>query len=372
MTHGTRPAPNLPVWDDDPTWLPPAPLDGDTAADVCVIGLGGSGLVAVRALRAQGADVIGIDAADVGAGAAGRNGGLLLAGLASFHHDAVARLGHERAVALYRRTLDELDRVFTEFPECTRRTGSLRIAASDAEVADCRAQLTQMTHDGLPVEWYSGAEGEGLLLPTDGVMQPLTRVRSMARRAQSTGARLHSRSRALEVTGSQVVTDRGVIACRRVIVAVDGRLDLLLPELAPRVRTARLQMLATEPARDVHIPRPVYWRDGYEYWQQLADGTVAVGGFRDLHEEDEWTHDDTPSVAIQGHLDRFLREHIGTQAAVTHRWGASVSYSTTGAPICEEVRDGVFVIGAYSGTGNIVGALCARDAAEWAVSSLTR
>ncbi len=358
---------NTPVWDDDPSWIAPPPLDGDARCDVCVIGLGGSGLVAVRALRDAGANVIGVDANDVGSGAAGRNGGLLLAGLADFHHDAVRRLGHDIAVTLYRRTLTELERVFGEFPECTRRTGSLRIAASEVERDDCRAQLEQMQRDGLPVEWYAGPEGEGLLVPTDGVMHPLARARAMATRARDAGAALHSHTRATEITGSRVLTERGPINCRRVIVAVDGRLEQLLPELKPRVRTARLQMLATAPANDVSISRPIYRRDGYEYWQQLSDGSIALGGFRDKHEMHEWTHDAAPSGAIQRRLDEFLRAHIGTQAPVTHRWAASVSYTHTGAPICEEVRDGVFAIGAYSGTGNIVGALCARDAVTWAL-----
>ena len=335
---------------------------------MCVVGLGGSGLVAVRALREAGVRVIGIDAADVGAGAAGRNGGLLLAGIADFHHDAVRLLGHEIAVAWYRRTLPELDAVFAAFPQCTRRTGSLRIAASDAELDDCRAQLAQLQLDGFPAEWYAGPEGEGLLVPTDGVMQPLTRVRAMAREAMRAGAMLHSRTRALDITNTSVRTDQGVITCDRVIVAVDGRLEALLPELAPRVRTARLQMLATAPAFDVCIPRPVYWRDGYEYWQQLSDGSIALGGFRDTDVEHEWTHDATPSARIQERLEQFLRAHIGTRALITHRWAASVSYSSTGAPICEQVRTGVFAIGAYSGTGNIVGALCARDAVRWAMS----
>ena len=363
---------NRPVWDDDPSWIAPPPLDGDAQCDVCVVGLGGSGLVAVRALRDAGVEVIGIDANDVGSGAAGRNGGLLLAGLADFHHDAVRRLGHEVAVALYRRTLEELERVFVEFPDCTRRTGSLRIAASDEECDDCRAQLAHMQRDALPVEWYVGPEGEGLLVPTDGVMQPLARVRAMATRARHAGAQLHGHTGATDVTRSRVMTARGAIHCQRVIVAVDGRLERILPELAPRVRTARLQMLATAPAHDVSIPRPIYWRDGYEYWQQLNDGAIALGGFRDKHEADEWTQDATPSGAIQARLDDFLRTHIGTQAPVTHRWAASVSYTHTGAPISEEVRDGVFAIGAYSGTGNIVGALCARDAVAWALRSLKR
>lgn len=39
-----------------------------------------------------------------------------------------------------------------------------------------------MKADNLEVEWYKGPEGEGLLVPTDGVMNPLTRVREMAKR----------------------------------------------------------------------------------------------------------------------------------------------------------------------------------------------
>jgi gamma-glutamylputrescine oxidase len=361
---------NTPVWDDDPLWQSPAPLDGAATCDVCVIGLGGSGLVALGALHAAGIHAIGIDAADVGAGAAGRNGGLLLAGLADFHHDAVRTLGHARALTLYQRTLAELEAVFAEFPECTRRTGSLRIAASDDEVDDCRAQLAQMQRDALPVEWYEGPEGIGLLIPTDGVMQPLARARALARSARDRGVRMHAGTRATAVSGTAVVTERGDIRCSRVIVAVDGRVELLLPELASRVRTARLQMLATAPAHDVSVPRPVYWRDGYEYWQQLPDGAIALGGFRDTALADEWTTHAEPSDVIQQRLEQFLREHIGTAAPITHRWAASVSYSTDGAPVCEEVRDGVFAIGAYSGTGNIVGALCARDAAEWATRTM--
>ena len=361
-------APNSPVWDDEPDWVPLSPLDGDAVCDVCVVGLGGSGLVAVRALRAHGVDVIGLDAHDAGAGAAGRNGGLLLAGLADFHHDAVRTLGHGTAVALYRRTLAELDAMFAEFPDCTRRTGSLRIAASDAERDDCRAQLAQMQADDLPVEWYRGNEGEGLMVPSDGVMQPLRRVRAMARAALASGARLHGHTRVHDLSGSAVVTDRGTITCRRVIVAVDGRLESLLPELAPRVRTARLQMLASAPCADRQIPRPVYWRDGFEYWQQLPDGSIVLGGFRDTAIDAEWTHDSTPSATIQRHLDDFLRHTLHVRSPVTHRWAASVAYTESGAAICEEVRDAVFVIGAYSGTGNVVGALCARDAAEWAIS----
>ncbi len=62
-------------------------------------------------------------------------------------------------------------------------------------------------------------------------------------------------------------------------------------------------------------------------------------------------------------LESFLRESIGVLAPITHRWAASVSYTTDGKPVLEEVRKGVFVIGGYNGTGNIIGALYGRKVA---------
>jgi hypothetical protein len=62
-----------------------------------------------------------------------------------------------------------------------------------------------------------------------------------------------------------------------------GRLESLVPELAGTVRTARLQMLATAPTREIDIPCPVYARYGFDYYQQLPDGSVALGGERIVH-----------------------------------------------------------------------------------------
>lgn len=67
-------------------------------------------------------------------------------------------------------------------------------------------------------------------------------------------------------------------------------------------------------------------------------------------------------------LERFLRERLGVWAPVTRRWAASVSFSTGVLPVLEEVRVGVWVLGGYSGTGNVMGALCGRAAAQLALA----
>jgi glycine/D-amino acid oxidase-like deaminating enzyme len=333
-------------------------------ADVCVVGLGGSGLAAIHELQRHGARVVGLDARQVAGGAAGRNGGFLLAGPADFHHDAIRIAGHARAVALYRRTLDEIDRMMGETPEAIRRTGSLRIAESAEELDDCRAQLAAMTADGLAAEWYAGPEGEGLLIPTDAVFHPVARCRTMAGRAAMAGAALYEATAADTIAGDAVATAEGMVRCGAVIVAVDGRLERTLPELVGRVRTARLQMLATAPTAEVRFPRAVYSRYGYEYWQQLPDGSVVLGGFRDRGGEGEWTDRAEPAEPVQGMLEAHLRTRLGVTAAITHRWAGVVGYTPTGLPISEEVRPGVWAVGAYSGTGNVVGAICGRGAAR--------
>ena len=68
---------DLPVWDDG-RWTPLPALPGDVSADVCVVGLGGSGLACVLELLALNKRVVGLDAGSVGGGAAGRNGGFLI------------------------------------------------------------------------------------------------------------------------------------------------------------------------------------------------------------------------------------------------------------------------------------------------------
>ncbi len=363
-------APNTPVWETlDWTALPP--VSEPLTCDVCVVGLGGSGLTAIHELRGQGVDVIGVDAGMVAGGAAGRNGGLALAGLAPFYHRAVEDIGRERALGLYRATLDEQQRMLEATPGHVRVTGSLRIAVDAAEGEDCVKQFEAMQEDGLPVELYDGDFGRGLMFPTDMSFNPLARCRSLARQAIEKGARLFESSRATEINGESVVAGGHAIQCGSVIVAVDGRLDQLLPELSGRVRTARLQMLGTEPTTDIQLDRPMYLRDGYEYVQQLPSGALALGGFRDMHEADEWTHDATPTDEIQELLEGFLRAALSPNAKITHRWAASVGYVEGTLPVMEEVRPGVWAIGGYSGTGNLVGALAGRAAAAAATGAET-
>jgi glycine/D-amino acid oxidase-like deaminating enzyme len=164
-----------------------------------------------------------------------------------------------------------------------------------------------------------------------------------------------------------VVTAYGSVSSAAVVVAVDGKLELLLPELAGRVRTARLQMLSTAPIAPGRLPCPVYGRWGYDYAQQDSSGRLFVGGGRDQFEPEEWTADTQPTAAVQGWISQVAARFAGEPVAVTHRWAASVGYTPDARPLVTSVRPGVVACGGYNGTGNLVGPIAARAAVALAV-----
>jgi glycine/D-amino acid oxidase-like deaminating enzyme len=366
-------------WDEAVAdWPGLPPLGGDITADACVVGLGASGLAAIEALADRGLSVVGVDAGRVAAGAAGRNGGFLIGGPARFLHDALARWG-PAAVELYRATLAELDRLAERLgPDVIRRVGSIRLAglpgepgsdaeAADhaAELADCAAHAAALRAHGIAVDEYDGPLGRGLFLPDDAATNPALRAVLQARELAPRAA-LHEHTRVSAVHAGHVRTERGTISADYVIVAVDGRLPAVVPSLTGRVRTARLQMLATAPLPP-RLPCPVYGRWGYDYAQQAPDGRLFVGGGRDRFVDAEWTDDGQPTEPVQAYIETVAARMAGRPVSVTARWAASVGFTDDGRPLCTMVDDGVVAVGGYNGTGNLVGPVSARAAVALAV-----
>jgi glycine/D-amino acid oxidase-like deaminating enzyme len=365
-------------WDADPGvagWPGLPALSADLRADVCVVGLGGSGLAAVGEVLRRRLSVVGVDAGRVAAGAAGRNGGFLLGGPAIGIHRAGTSWGLAAALELYRQTLAEIAELASLLgPQVVRQVGSLRIAGlpgepadeleqadRQAELADCDEQYDELRRHGIAVRRYAGELGTGLFLPDDAAMNPARRALGLAT-LYSGQARLFENSPVTAISAGRVQTAGGSVSAGLVVVAVDGRLELLLPELAGRVRTARLQMLATEPVLAGRLPCPVYGRWGYDYAQQDLAGRLFVGGGRDRFVEQEWTPQDQPTAGVQAWIEQVAARFAGGPVRVSHRWAASVGFTADARPLVTEVRPGVIACGGYNGTGNLVGPVAARAA----------
>jgi gamma-glutamylputrescine oxidase len=145
-----------------------------------------------------------------------------------------------------------------------------------------------------------------------------------------------------------------------VVVAGDGFTAGLLPELAFAVQPTRGQVLATEPLRELLYDRPHYARSGYDYWQQLPDRRLVIGGNRDASLETEETDVAETTDLIQARIEALVEALVGERPAVTHRWAGIWGTTPDLVPLVGRSpgRDGVWIAGGYSGHGNALGLAC--------------
>jgi gamma-glutamylputrescine oxidase len=369
-------------WLDGP-YAPRPRLTGSVEVDACVVGGGVAGLACARRLAQHGIETVLLERGTVAGGASGRNGGFLIAGVALFHNDARQRYGAERASEMYARTLAAQKEVYElaaelEAGETVRRIGLLRLAVSEDEAEHVRRHAAALREDGFPGELVERdalppvLRTSGLvacLTEHDGALHPVRWYRALAQAAEAAGARICEgspvRAPVPAPDEGPVETDAGVVRSRRVVVAADGALPALVPEYAGRVRPRRLHMVATRPLPPM-LERMVYARWGHEYLQQRPDGRVLAGGFSDVDGRDSYTDSDAGSPAIWRRVERYLREDLGVDAELTHRWAGVVGYTDDALPYVGEVpgRPGLYVAGGYSGVGNVPGFMSGCDLAD--------
>ena len=347
---------NEPIWlAEADVSLPPTPRLDD-AVDVAVVGAGMTGCACARLLAEAGRRVRIHEARTVASGASGRNGGFVLAGGAARYDVARESYGPEQARELWRRTEAALDRMESLAGDELRRPGSLRLAADPEEREGIRAEYEALRADGFDAEWcdelpprlapsFDGA----IFHARDGAVQPAVFVRRLAAAAVEAGAAIveHDRVESLDALDAD-----------EVVVAIDGYGRGLVPELAGAIWPARGQVIATEPLPKRLFDYPHYARQGFDYWQQLPDGRLVLGGFRDFSIMSELTDVEETTPVIQEALDAFLVELVGYPPRVTHRWAGIFGLTQDLLPLVGRVRDGVWVAAGYSGHGNVLGFMC--------------
>ena len=343
-----------------PYWLEEAapPLPAGSLADevdVAVVGAGITGCACALALAEAGRSVLVVDERRVAEGASGRNGGFALRGTAGAYDEVVAALGREQALALWQWTEAELSALVELGGDAVRRLGSLRLAADAEERAELRDEIEGLWADGLEAEWIDAPGGvldgrftAAIRHPTDAVLQPARLVRRLAGRAAAAGAGF--------VEGHRVRTLEELPA-RTVVVATDGYPSGLLGELEGLIVPTRGQVIATEPLEERLFEQPHYGRHGFDYWHQTEDGRLVAGGFRDVSLEREFTDQEDVTDEVQGALERFVRDLVGRELRVDHRWAGIFGLVLDFLPVVGEVpgSPGTWVAAGYSGHGNVLG-----------------
>ncbi len=352
--------------DTRPFWLEESPPAVQRRAldrvDVAVIGAGITGCSCALAIARGGLRVRVVDARGIGEGASGRNGGFALRGGAARYDVARETYGPDSARELWRRTEKALDRFESLAGGAFRRTGSLRLAADAEERVEIRAEYEALRQDGFAAEWrdelvHLRPEFRGAIFhPADGAVQPARFVQQLAELGAQAGVALQPHQR---------VESLDELDAEQIVIATDGSGRGLLDELDETLWPARGQVLATAPMSDRLFDCPHYARHGFDYWQQLQDGRIVLGGFRDFSILTEMTDDETTTQPIQEALDAFLVELLGFMPEVTHRWAGVFGLTQDLLPLVGRVpgHDGVWVAAGYSGHGNVLGLLCGELAA---------
>jgi gamma-glutamylputrescine oxidase len=325
--------------------------------DIAVIGAGITGCACAAVLAREGKRVRVYDARGIGEGASGRNGGFALRGAAARYDVARETYGADAARELWQRTEAALERLESVAGDAFRRTGSLRLAADVEERVEIRAEYESLRDDGFAAEWreelpHLRPDLRGAIFhPTDGAVQPARFVQRLATRATDEG---------VEFMDNHRVDSLDELEAEQVVIATDGSGRGLLPELDEALWPARGQVIATEPLSERLFECPHYARQGFDYWQQLPDGRIVLGGFRDFSILTEMTDEETTTEPIQEALDAFLAELLGYMPDVTHRWAGIFGLTQDLLPLVGAVpgHDGVWVAAGYSGHGNVFGLLC--------------
>ena len=331
--------------------------------DIAVVGAGITGCACAGALAREGRRVRVYDARGIGEGASGRNGGFALRGAAARYDVARETYGADAARELWRRTEKAVDRLATIAGDAFRRTGSLRLAADVEERVEIQAEYEALREDGFASEWrdelsHLRPDFRGAIFhPTDGAVQPAGLVQRLADLAADTGVAFAQNHR---------IESLESVEADQIVIATDGSGRGLLPELDEALWPARGQVIATTPIRERLFEYPHYARHGFDYWQQLRDRRIVLGGFRDFSILTEMTDDESTTEPIQEALDAFLVELLGELPEVTHRWAGIFGLTQDLLPLVGPVpgHDGVWVAAGYSGHGNVLGLLCGELVAD--------
>nr|WP_281495973.1 FAD-binding oxidoreductase [Marivita sp. S6314] len=346
------------------------PLQGQTTADVCIIGGGYTGLSAALHLAEMGADVVLLDAHRVGFGASGRNGGQLGTGQRKDQIGLEKMVGADAARKLWDLGEDAKalvrDLVRKHDIDCYLKDGIAWAASHETDVSDLHAyadhlskaydysKIEVLDHDGFQAVCPSPDYKGGILDMGAAHLHPLRLALGLARAASDAGVRIHERSHVHDIKhGSKAIvrTDAGHVVADQVILAGNGYLGGLDRSVTARVMPINNYVVATEPLGDA--ARDVLARD-----VAVADSRFVVNYFRLSHDKRLlFGGGETYGYRFPSDIRALVRKPMTTvfphlkDIKIDYAWGGTLAITIKRMPYLAQVKPNVFSASGYSGHG---------------------
>lgn len=358
-------------------------LDGSRHADVVIIGGGYTGLSAAYHLAKSGVDVVLIEAARLGDGASGRNGGQFGTGQRIWVEELEKQYGFERAKALFD-IAEEAKTHVMNFADANGidmdyMPGQISAVHKQRYLKNYRNHVEQMTtrFDYAPIRVVEPDEMVALLGSDryhggiydagTGHINPLKFLIGAAQAAKKAGALLFENTQATRINSAhgrvEVETARGTIIAKNAFIAVNAYGGELEQESAAHVMPIRSFIGATAPLGESStvIPGGESVDDSrfvVRYFRRSKDGRLLFGG------REAYTADNPRDIS--DHIRRQIAEIYPAlkNVEITHAWGGSVGITMPRQPFVKEVMPGVISAGGYSGHGVLLANYMGRLYAE--------
>jgi glycine/D-amino acid oxidase-like deaminating enzyme len=367
------------------------PLDGEREVDLAVIGGGFTGLSAALAAATAGIDTLVLEGEYVGAGASGRNNGMVVPQHSSASPGAIERvLGktfgprYNALVAGAARSLFELAAKHGIDADGVQK-GWIQPAHSEATLARARTIHAEWKAFGAAVEWLdAGALVQRLGAPgylgawqaeEGGHINPYALAQGVARAALRAGARIHAQApvHAIRPDGTRWLIEAagGIVRANRLLIATNALTGAFWPGLAKAMVPVKLFQTASRPLSDNLRATILAGNQGFSDMRREIrafhydrDGRLISGGRMML-----WHH---AAARGRGAASRGLQQSFPAlgDIAVEEYWEGIVAVSPDRLPRLMRLASGVLFCGAYSGRGVALGMALGRCVGEFLAGRL--
>jgi gamma-glutamylputrescine oxidase len=359
------------------------PLEGRRSVDVAIVGGGFTGLSAALELAERGYEVALVEAATVGWGASGRNGGQVNTGYRKGPGELVAMFGREEARRLWALSEEAKqiirDRVARHAIVCDLKPGSLYAVLKEEELGEVETDLkTLHTEFGYgeasAVDRAGMAERLGTTIYRGGLadrgtmhLHPLNYALGLAKAAEKAGVTIYENSRAtrLDPKGHGLETAQGRLEARFTLVACNAYLEGLVPALEPRILPISNYIIATEPLGEARARSLI--RDDVavcdskfvvNYYRLSADRRLLFGG------GEVYTRRDPRDIKsfVRPYMLRVYPQLA--DARIDYGWGGRLAVTMSRLPNVGRLEGDLFYAQGFSGQGVALTGMAGRVIAE--------
>jgi glycine/D-amino acid oxidase-like deaminating enzyme len=351
----------------------------DLDVDVCVVGGGLAGLTVAREIAIRGWSVAVLEARRIAWNASGRNTGFVLPGFAQPAERIIARVGRERARALWALSLEGVEYVRRTIAELAMPgvdpvSGWLLISkidrakevAAEASLlrdefkADVETWPTELVRQKLQSPRYYQA----IHFPTAFHIHPLNYALGLAKAAEASGVRIFEETPALQIDPAgvrkRVVTPGGRVRATHIVLAGNVHLGDVVPEISETLVPVSTYVITTEPLGD-KLNDAITYRGAVSDTEMADNHYRIVGGDRLM-----WSGRVTTWESDPKRLAKRLRADIARtypqlgKPDVAFAWIGTLGRSVHRMPQIGEISPGLWLASGFGGHGLNTTAMAGR------------